>query len=409
MEAKIMIYFLVGIICYCTQLAKSAIPEYFVEEHCSQTLALNHGNAESVRLRLTKSSKYLDGMRCAMRIQAPEGKRLVIHIENLDIDGKQEVLCQGGDYIQFFDGPSESSIIHPDLPATVCTKPKKKYILTSGRFFVMRFVSNTDLISGSGMKLVITAFSDAPCTQDEFQCKSSSHCIRRSLQCDQHPSCPDGTDESMPECLSTGAIVGISVACVAVVVAVVVTIVVVCIVRERRKRARIIKRAIQHQGSQSTYSGSLAGSLWIQSQHQEVQPSESNPIWDGQIDPSKIDPIWDGHEDQSKIEPEVNVNSDSDKILPNSEATKSPKHAPIWISNSTLWENLHNELRNIKAYDVHNTDNDIDTSVKSSVEVNGTNQVQGQMKKVPSGFWDIDLSELGIDISPPSSPSSTVL
>jgi hypothetical protein len=45
----------------------------------------------------------------------------------------------------------------------------------------------------------------------------------------------------MPECLSTGAIVGISVACVAVVVAVVVTIVVVCIVRERRKRARIIK------------------------------------------------------------------------------------------------------------------------------------------------------------------------
>ena len=55
----------------------------------------------------------MDGMRCAMRIQAPEGKRLVIHIENLDIDGRQEALCQGGDYVQFFDGPSESSIIHP--------------------------------------------------------------------------------------------------------------------------------------------------------------------------------------------------------------------------------------------------------------------------------------------------------
>ena len=81
----------------------------------------------------------------------------------------------------------------------------------------------------------------APCTQDEFQCKSSSHCIRRSLQCDQHPSCPDGTDESMPDCLSTGAVVGISVACVVVVVAVVVSVIVVCIVRERRKRARIIK------------------------------------------------------------------------------------------------------------------------------------------------------------------------
>lgn len=74
---------------------------------------MNHGSVEAVKLRLTKDSKYPDGMRCAMRIQAPEGKRLLIRIENLDIEGTQESLCQGGDYMQFFDGPTESSIIHP--------------------------------------------------------------------------------------------------------------------------------------------------------------------------------------------------------------------------------------------------------------------------------------------------------
>ncbi|XP_045194871.2 uncharacterized protein LOC123550504 [Mercenaria mercenaria] len=240
MDVKICIYFL-AVVIFSSTLQTLAIPEYFIEEHCSQTLALNHGNAESVKLRLTKSAKYLDGMRCAMRIQAPEGKRLVIRIENLDVDGSQEALCQGGDYLQFFDGPSESSIIHPDLPATVCQKPTMDYILTSGRFLVMRFVSNTDLNAGSGMRLVVTAFSNAPCTQDEFQCKTTAHCIRRSLQCDQQPSCPDATDESMPECLSTGAIVGISVACVVVVAAIVISVVVCCIVRERKRRARIIK------------------------------------------------------------------------------------------------------------------------------------------------------------------------
>lgn len=81
----------------------------------------------------------------------------------------------------------------------------------------------------------------APCSQDEFRCMSTSHCIKRSLRCDKLASCPDSTDERMPDCLSAGAIAGISVACVVIVAAIVISVVVCCIVRARKKRARIIK------------------------------------------------------------------------------------------------------------------------------------------------------------------------
>jgi len=83
-----------------------------MDEHCSQTLALNFGTIESVKLKLTKSAKYTDGMRCAMRIQAPEGKKLIMRIEKLEIQGGQGPLCQGGDYLQVFDGATESAMTH---------------------------------------------------------------------------------------------------------------------------------------------------------------------------------------------------------------------------------------------------------------------------------------------------------
>lgn len=86
-----------------------------MDEHCSQTLALNFGTIEAVSLKLTKMTKYPSGIRCAMRIQAPEGKQLILRIEMLDIQGSQASSCQDGDYLQTFDGPTESSITHQGL------------------------------------------------------------------------------------------------------------------------------------------------------------------------------------------------------------------------------------------------------------------------------------------------------
>ncbi|KAH3775790.1 hypothetical protein DPMN_177198 [Dreissena polymorpha] len=45
-----------------------------MDEHCSQTLALNQGSVETVRLRLTKAPNYPDAMFCAMRVQGARGK-----------------------------------------------------------------------------------------------------------------------------------------------------------------------------------------------------------------------------------------------------------------------------------------------------------------------------------------------
>ena len=88
-------------------------------------LNLNYGGVEVVRLHLTRSEKYPDGMRCRMIIQAPEGKRLMMVIEKLDLDANSELQnnqntntgsqmmtqgCGNGDYAVFIDGSAENGM-----------------------------------------------------------------------------------------------------------------------------------------------------------------------------------------------------------------------------------------------------------------------------------------------------------
>ena len=88
-------------------------------------LNLNYGGVEVVRLHLSKDKKYPDGMRCRMIIQAPEGKRLMMMIEDLDLDantvfrnnqnmntGAQitSQACGNGDYALFIDGSDENGL-----------------------------------------------------------------------------------------------------------------------------------------------------------------------------------------------------------------------------------------------------------------------------------------------------------
>ena len=98
-------------------------PDY-IEDHCDQMLNLNYGGVEVVRLLLTKSEKYPDGMRCRMIIQAPEEKRLLMRIEDFDLDANTVFQnnqnnpsaqitpqqCGNGDYALLYDGPDENSL-----------------------------------------------------------------------------------------------------------------------------------------------------------------------------------------------------------------------------------------------------------------------------------------------------------
>ena len=88
-------------------------------------LNLNYGGVEVVRLHLTRETNYPDGMRCRMIIQAPEGKRLMMVIEDLNLDADSVIQnnqntniggqlmtteCGNGDYAVFIDGAAENGM-----------------------------------------------------------------------------------------------------------------------------------------------------------------------------------------------------------------------------------------------------------------------------------------------------------
>lgn len=137
---------------------------------------------------------------------------------------------------------------------------------------------------------------------------------------------------------------------------------------------------MEHQVQHQTY----ADSLWIvNSQHSSTRAHSSklDPIWDANLDPSSIGRIWDGGIDPSKID-------------------------PIWDGGKVYWDNVNAKTDTNHAYDTCKDDSRIVDSDESTKEIKVIRPEERQMKKVPSGFWDIDLSELGIDLSFGSTPAT---
>ncbi|KAL3858776.1 hypothetical protein ACJMK2_009029 [Sinanodonta woodiana] len=207
---------------------------------------MNYGSIEAVRIHLTKGRRYGDNLGCSMRVEAPEGKLLIIKFEDFDVRGIPDLMCQSGDFVEFFDGSSEiAAPILPGLPRRLCQWPDQKIFLSSGRHLIIRFISDTDMIAGRGFRLLITTFSIAPCSDSQFQCGGSGLCVQKKLECDGENNCPDESDEALPKCLSTAAIAGIGVGCGILLIIIIVAIVIGIICYQRKKRARIIKRAVQ--------------------------------------------------------------------------------------------------------------------------------------------------------------------
>ncbi|KAK3590994.1 hypothetical protein CHS0354_020353 [Potamilus streckersoni] len=241
MDFKREIFIFVTFIILCLDSIFS-LPEYFMEDHCTQTLTMNYGSIEAVRIHLTKSKRYGENMGCSMRVEAPEGKLLIIRFEDFDVRGIPDLMCQSGDFVEIFDGSSEiAAPILPGLPRRLCSSPEQKIFLSSGRHLIIRFISDTDMIAGKGFRLLITAFSIAPCSDAQLQCSGSGLCLQKKLECDGEINCPDESDEALPKCLSTAAIAGIAVGCGIVLILIIVAIVIGIICYQRKKRARIIK------------------------------------------------------------------------------------------------------------------------------------------------------------------------
>ena len=75
-----------------------------MEDECGQIIDMTREDADSVQVKMTKlETGYDKNIDCVLRIMAPENKRLVIKINELDIQWEQN--CSA-DYLQIFDGAS---------------------------------------------------------------------------------------------------------------------------------------------------------------------------------------------------------------------------------------------------------------------------------------------------------------
>lgn len=157
-------------------------------------------------------------------------------------------------------------------------------------------------------------------------------------------------------------------------------------------RLSLFQRAMENQDTQRIY----ATSLWEHSQQTGQDVAKTDLLWGGQIDSSKIDPIWDGTVNPSSTETTLNKHFILSKVGPTLEIEKS-----LWDSldkETSIEQECDNCIKDIKRVSDEN---------KKEIKLKSVHE--GQMKKVPSGFWEIDLSELGIDINMASTRSSTLL
>ncbi|KAL4234188.1 hypothetical protein ACF0H5_005841 [Mactra antiquata] len=143
----------------------------------------------------------------------------------------------------------------------------------------------------------------------------------------------------------------------------------------------MFQRAVEHQRSLPTY----ATSMWLNSSQSELP-----------VDLSQIDPIWDGGESSR------------------ASSFTGKKDSTIWgvgmekeqrrDSYKGINEAIATSEQNLVALEVVNNVE----KYKAILEVPQYATVD-KTKKVPSGYWDIDVSGLGIDIANDWNPSSTVL
>ncbi|XP_046583586.1 vitellogenin receptor-like [Haliotis rubra] len=112
-----------------------------MDSYCGNTVDMDDSNLDSMKLRLTYSSKYRSNMDCKMRIKTRSGQRLSFKF--LDMDIAKIFTCD--DYLEIRDGSSSSS-------------------------------------------------SDTKCNSDEFSC-DNGRCIDQSLYCDSYDNCGDDSDD----------------------------------------------------------------------------------------------------------------------------------------------------------------------------------------------------------------------
>lgn len=174
-------------------------PKYYMDTRCGQTLTVA-STVPSIRLDLTRYSKYQNYMDCRLTVRASNMSatsttRLMLVFREIDIRGFDYLPCdESDDVLYVHDGRSTSDPVVRGLNRAICgeREPVGRYVST-GDSLTFRFKSNS-IFTDDGFKLLVTPFHTGPCLGSEYRC-NGGQCISGSNKCDGYRQCGESLDE----------------------------------------------------------------------------------------------------------------------------------------------------------------------------------------------------------------------
>lgn len=163
-----------------------SISTVYLTTSCDQTVAITTG----ISLQSSTALQYSNSMNCYLAVTVPTNYKVVAVFRRYEIEDKLHSACV--DYVNFYDGTDTSASLLNSDPYCGNTAPTN--ITSTGTSLTVQLVTDSSGIY-RGFDLLLSAFSNAPCSSDQYSC-SNSLCISSTLKCDNYDQCGDQSDES---------------------------------------------------------------------------------------------------------------------------------------------------------------------------------------------------------------------
>ncbi|KAK3783406.1 hypothetical protein RRG08_033667 [Elysia crispata] len=163
-----------------------------MERQCGETILLSSLPKKSLVLMLTEQVVYAPLFDCHVTVAVSKETR--IYLSFLEMDIRSYGAC-AGDFLTIIDSEPltyETFYFQDSSVRRYCGNQRPKPLASTGNNITIRFVSD-EVISGRGFSLLLTAFHEAECLEEEFRC-GNNRCIDHRLKCDDNDNCGDGSD-----------------------------------------------------------------------------------------------------------------------------------------------------------------------------------------------------------------------
>ncbi|VDI29827.1 Hypothetical predicted protein, partial [Mytilus galloprovincialis] len=162
-----------------------SISTVYLTTSCNQTVAITTG----ISLQSSTALYYPNSMNCYLAVTVPTNYKVVAVFRRYEIEELSSV-CK--DSVNFYDGVDTSaSLLNLDHN---CGNIAPTNITSTGTSLTVQLVTDSTAIY-RGFDLILSAFSYAPCSSDQYSC-TNSLCISSTLKCDNYDQCGDQSDES---------------------------------------------------------------------------------------------------------------------------------------------------------------------------------------------------------------------